>query len=147
MIDGHFEGARRYRRKELFQQSLSYCYNPKLLKFSHGLTRGEYRAARHALVSQKQEIEGCLDDALKRLNLRLDVAMAAPEFLTVLTAATESPFIATLPTWIAKRYASMFGLTVCDVPFNLEVALIAMVWAAHADKNPPLSESGNRFVP
>jgi len=145
MLDDHIidfavgcyaEGTSRYRRKELFQQSLSCCYNPKLLKFPRGLTQREYLAARHALVSQKQEIEGCLDAALKKLDLRLDVAMAAPEFLTVLTAAAESPFIATLPTRIAKRYARMFGLKVCEVPFNLEVAPIAMIWTAHADKEP-----------
>lgn len=145
MLDDHIidfavgcyaEGTSRYRHKELFQQSLSCCYNPKLLKFPGGLKRGEFVAARHALVSQKQEIEGCLDGALKRLNLRLDVAMAAPEFLTVLTAVAQSPFIATLPTRIAKRYASMFGLTVGEVPIDLEVAPIAMIWAAHADKEP-----------
>jgi LysR family transcriptional activator of mexEF-oprN operon len=145
MLDDHIidfavgcfaEGTSRYRRKELFQQSLSCCYNAKLLKLPRGLTREAYLEARHALISQKREIEGCLDDALKKLNLRLDIAMAAPEFLTILTGAAQSPFIATLPTRIAKRYASMFGLTVCNVPFDLEVAPIAMVWAAHADKEP-----------
>ena len=145
MLDDHIidfavgcyaEGTSRYRHKELFEQSLSCCYNPKLLKFANSLTRSEYLAASHALVSQRQEIEGCLDNALKRLDLHLDVAMAAPEFLTVLTAAAQCPFVATLPTRIVKRYASMFGLAVTEVPIDLEVAPIAMVWAAHADKEP-----------
>jgi LysR family transcriptional regulator, mexEF-oprN operon transcriptional activator len=132
----YLEGTSRYRRKEIFKQSLSCCYNPKLLKFPRGLKQAEFFAARHALVSQKQEIEGCLDVALKRLHLRLDVAMAAPEFLTVLTAVAHAPFVATLPTRIVKRYAGLFGLTICEVPIDLEVTPIAMLWAAHADKEP-----------
>lgn len=88
------------------------------------------------MVSQKQEIEGCLDNALKKLDVQLDVAMAAPEFLTVLTAAAEGPLVATLPTRIVKRYARLFGLATCEVPIELEVAPITMVWPAHADKEP-----------
>ncbi len=97
-------------------------------------------------MSQKQEIEGCLDNALKRLDLRLDVAMAAPEFLTVLTAATQAPFIATLPTRIVKRYACLFGLAVCEVPIDLEVARLLWSGPLTQTKNPPLSGSASRFV-
>jgi LysR family transcriptional regulator, mexEF-oprN operon transcriptional activator len=145
MLDDHFidfavgcytEGSSRYRHKELFQQSLSCCYNPKLIKVRGALSSAQYLSTRHALVSQKYEIQGCLDDALRRKGVKLDVAMAAPEFLTVLTAASAAPFIATLPTRIAKRYASIFGLTVCDVPIRLDVSPIAMIWSAHADREP-----------
>jgi LysR family transcriptional regulator, mexEF-oprN operon transcriptional activator len=141
------QGTSRFRRKELFQQSLSCCYNPELLKFPHGLTATDYLEARHALVSQKQEIEGCLDDALRKLNVRLEVAMAAPEFLTILTAVGHTPFLATLPTRIAKRYAQMFSLTVCEVPIDLEVAPIAMVWTAHADKEPAFAWIREQIYP
>lgn len=89
-----------------------------------------------ALISQKQEIEGCLDSALKKLGVRLNVAMAAPELLTVLTAVARAPFVATLPARIVKRYAAMFGLTACEVPLELEVTPFAMLWPVHADKEP-----------
>lgn len=128
--------TKRYRREELFEQSLTCCYNPRFLKVSKALTRKQYLSNKHVLVSQKQEIEGCLDNALKRLEVRLDVVMAAPEFLTVLTAVTGGPFIATVPTRIANRYARLFGLATCAVPIDLVVAPIAMVWAAHADREP-----------
>jgi LysR family transcriptional regulator, mexEF-oprN operon transcriptional activator len=128
------EGTSRYRRKELFQQSLSCCYNPKLLHYPKGLTQEEFVTARHALISQKEQIEGCYGAGLRKLNIQLDVAMAAPEFLTVLTAIAHAPFIATLPTRIATRYAKLFGLAVCDLPIRIDVAPIAMLWAGHADK-------------
>lgn len=145
MLDDHLidfaigcyqEGSGRHKHKVLFQQSLMCCYNKNLVKFKGKLDRTSYLAAKHALISQKQEIEGCLDSALKKLGVRLNVAMAAPEFLTVLTAVARAPFVATLPARIVKRYAAMFGLTACEVPLELQVTPFAMLWPVHADKEP-----------
>ena len=108
----------------------------KLVQFKGKPDRTSYLAAKHALIYQKQEIEGCLDSALKKLGVRLNVAMTAPEFLTVLTAVARAPFVATLPARIVKRYAAMFGLTAYDVPLELEVTPFAMLWPVHADKDP-----------
>jgi DNA-binding transcriptional LysR family regulator len=68
--------------------------------------------------------------------VRLDVSVAAPEFLTILTAVLEAPLIATLPTRIVNRYAGLFGLARKEVPLNLTVSPISMVWAASRDNDP-----------
>lgn len=130
------DGSNRHRRSLLFEQSLMCCYNPGLLDLPHPLDRDLYLTLKHALVSQKDAIEGCIDDALKRANVRLDVSVAAPEFLTVLTAVRETPLIATLPTRIVKRYAGLFGLAMAEVPLDLRVSPISMVWSAATDNDP-----------
>ncbi|MBB2700604.1 LysR family transcriptional regulator [Rhizobium phaseoli] len=130
------DGNNRHRRTLLFEQSLMCCYNPELLDLPETLDRDSYVGLRHALVSQKDAIEGCIDDALKRINVRLDVSVAAPEFLTVLTAVLEAPLIATLPTRIVKRYAGLFGLATAEVPLDLTVSPISMVWSAASDNDP-----------
>ncbi|MBX4911514.1 MULTISPECIES: LysR family transcriptional regulator [Rhizobium] len=130
------DGNNRHRRSLLFEQSLMCCYNPKLLDLPEILDRDSYVGLKHALVSQKDAIEGCIDDALKRINVRLDVSVAAPEFLTVLTAVLEAPLIATLPTRIVKRYAGLFGLAIAEVPLDLAVSPISMVWSAASDNDP-----------
>lgn len=130
------DGSNRHRRRLLFEQSLMCCYNPGLLDLPHPLDRDLYLTLKHALVSQKDAIEGCIDDALKRANVRLDVSVAAPEFLTVLTAVRETPLIATLPTRIVKRYAGLFGLAMAEVPLDLRVSPISMVWSAATDNDP-----------
>ncbi|MDQ0995166.1 LysR family transcriptional activator of mexEF-oprN operon [Phyllobacterium ifriqiyense] len=130
------EGGSRHRRRLLFEQSLMCCYNKDLLPLESPLDRATYLRLQHALVSQKDAIEGCLDTALEKLDVRLDVTMAAPEFLTVLSAVTKTPLVATLPTRIIQRYAKIFGLTESPVPLDLEVSPIAMVWSAHSDREP-----------
>lgn len=130
------DGSNRHRRSLLFEQSLMCCYNPGLLDLPQALDRDLYLTLKHALVSQKDAIEGCIDDALKRANVRLDVSVAAPEFLTVLTAVRETPLIATLPTRIVKRYAGLFGLAMAEVPLDLRVSPISMVWSAATDNDP-----------
>lgn len=130
------DGNNRHRRSLLFEQSLMCCYNPKLLDLPETLDRDRYVGLKHALVSQKDAIEGCIDEALKRISVRLDVSVAAPEFLTVLTAVLEAPLIATLPTRIVKRYAGLFGLAITEVPLDLTVSPISMVWSAASDNDP-----------
>lgn len=130
------ESGSRHRHRLLFEQSLMCCYNKELMPFDSPLDRDTYLRVQHALVSQKDAIEGCLDAALDKLNVKLNVAMAAPEFLTVLTAVMQTPLLATLPTRIIQRYAKIFGLTESPVPLDLEVSPIAMVWSAHSDREP-----------
>lgn len=130
------KGGNRHRRLQLFEQSLTCCYNKKLLPLEGPIDRKTYLEAEHVLVSQKDAIQGCLDEALDRLGVKLNVAMAAPEFLTVLSAARTAPLLATLPTRIVRRFASTFGLTENLVPLELSVKPIAMVWSAHSDREP-----------
>lgn len=132
----YHEGGSRHRHRLLFEQSLMCCYNKNLLVLDGPLDRDTYLRLQHALVSQKDAIEGCLDTALEKLNVKLNVAMAAPEFLTILSAVTKTPLVATLPTRIVQRYAKIFGLTESPVPLDLDVSPIAMVWSAHSDREP-----------
>jgi DNA-binding transcriptional LysR family regulator len=129
-------GNNRHRHRQLFEQSLMCCYNNDLLDLDGPVDRKTYLNAEHVLVSQKDAIEGCLDDALDKLGVKLNVAMAAPEFLTVLAAARMAPLLATLPTRIIRRFSSTFGLTESPVPLDLTVNPIAMVWSAHSDREP-----------
>jgi LysR family transcriptional regulator, mexEF-oprN operon transcriptional activator len=128
------ESHSRFRSKELFGQSLMCCYNPKLLRFPRGLRLKDYTAARHALVSQSDGLEGCLDQVLKLHDLRIDVAVAAPEFLSILAAVARAPFLATLPAWIVNRFAGLFGLETCEAPFEHQLPPVVMLWPSHVDK-------------
>ncbi|AFK63923.1 LysR family transcriptional regulator [Advenella kashmirensis WT001] len=98
------DGAERHRRKLLFEQSLTCCFNPKLLDLTVPISQSAYLAQRHALVSQNASIRGCLEYAMRTANVEVDVVMAAPEFLTVLSTVMSTPVITTLPTRIANCY-------------------------------------------
>ncbi|MCC8395615.1 LysR family transcriptional regulator [Paraburkholderia sp. MMS20-SJTR3] len=130
------EGAERHRWKLLFEQSLMCCFNPALLDLALPISRSAYLAQKHAMVSQNASIRGCLEDAVRAAGVELDMAMAAPEFLTVLSTVMHAPVIATLPSRIVSRYAPLMGLVASPVPFDFAVTPISMVWAAHSDRDP-----------
>jgi LysR family transcriptional regulator, mexEF-oprN operon transcriptional activator len=76
-------------------------------------------------VTLKDDLRGCLADALLRANAELNVVVAS-----------EAPVLATLPSRMAQRYAPGFGLTVSPIPLKMQVAPVAMVWSARADREP-----------
>ncbi|WP_042338449.1 LysR substrate-binding domain-containing protein [Paraburkholderia ferrariae] len=131
------DGGERHRRRLLFEQSLMCCFNPRLLNLRVPIRRNVYLAQRHALVSQNASIRGCLDAALRAAGVELEVAMAAPEFLTVLGTVRHAPVLGTLPSRVIRRYAPLMGLASSPVPLDLTVTPISMVWTAHSDKDPP----------
>lgn len=130
------DGTERHRRALLFEQSLMCCFNARLLDLPVPIGRDLYLAQRHALVSQNASIRGCLEDALRAVGVELDVAMAAPEFLTVLSTVMHAPVIATLPSRIIRRYAPLMGLTSSPIPLDLSVTPVSMIWATHSDRDP-----------
>jgi LysR family transcriptional regulator, mexEF-oprN operon transcriptional activator len=71
-----------------------------------------------------------------RCNEELNVVTASSNFLAVLSTASQAPVLATLPSRMAQRYAPGFGLTVSPVPLKMQVAPVAMVWSARADREP-----------
>jgi LysR family transcriptional regulator, mexEF-oprN operon transcriptional activator len=129
-------GASRYRGRHLFEQTLSCCFNPKLLDLSVPIGLEAYVSLGHALVTLRDDLRGCLADALLRSNAELNVVVASSNFLTVLSIASQAPVLATLPSRMAQRYAPGFGLTVSPVPLEMQVAPVAMVWSARADREP-----------
>jgi DNA-binding transcriptional LysR family regulator len=134
---GCFEpGAARYRGKYLFEQSLACCFNPKLLDLSVPINLKAYVSLGHALVTLRDDLRGCLADALLRCNAELNIVVASSNFLAVLSTASQAPVIATLPSKMAHRYAPGFGLTVSPVPLKMQVAPVAMVWSARAEREP-----------
>jgi LysR family transcriptional activator of mexEF-oprN operon len=126
-------GARRHCGIHLFEQSLSCCFNPHLLALSTPVSIKDYVRTSHVLVTLTDRLQGCLSEALARIDTELNVVMAASDFLSVLSAAAQAPVLATLPTRMARRYAPTFGLNVTSVPLELRVPAVSMVWSKQAN--------------
>ncbi|HET8728105.1 MAG TPA: LysR family transcriptional regulator [Alphaproteobacteria bacterium] len=128
--------ASRYASEVLFEAEVMCCFNPDLLPFSAPIDRDTYLGARHAVVSQTDSLHGCVKEALDRLGAELDVVMAAPDFLTVLSAAKRAPLLATISARVARRYAPLLGLAASPVPLSLTFPPVTMVWPTHTDRDP-----------
>ena len=131
----------------LFEQSLACCFNPDLVQPGLPLTAADYIAHPHALMTLKDDIQGCLSEALARAGKALHVVLAASDFLTVLATAAEAPVIATLPARMAARYAPRFGLTVAEIPLDLRLPSVALVWSMQNDRDPALAWLRAQVVP
>ena len=119
----------------LFNSEVACCFNPNLLKLSRPLSREDYLASRHAVLSQTGNVAGCVGDALQGLGINLNVVMAAPDFMPLLAAARNAPIIATVPCRIATQYAPLFGLSFCQMPIEVGFPPVTMNWAVWTDKD------------
>ena len=136
---GCFDGqGTRYCHHLLYENALSCVFSPSLLALPTPLSRSDYLRHPHALVTLSEDLQGCLSEALERIEHSLNVAIASADFLSVLGTVTSAPLIATLPTRIAQHYASHFGLTVQPIPLALDMPSVSLLWTAPMDKDPAI---------
>lgn len=128
----------RYRSVHLFEQRLVCCYKPEHFNASAPLTLTRYLSARHAVVSQRDGMQGCLGSQLSAAGYEVNAVVAVPDYLTALAAVAAGPLILTLPHPIASRYASMFGLTISPAPVVLELPSVSMTWSTSTEGDPSL---------
>ncbi|MDE7548785.1 LysR substrate-binding domain-containing protein [Acetobacter fabarum] len=129
-------GLERHCGMPLYEQSLVCCFNPDLIDPDVQITVERYLALPHVLMTLKDDIQGCLSEALGQIGQKLNVVLAVSDFLTALATAAAAPVLATLPSRIAHQHASHFGLVLRPVPLDLRIPAISMVWSARSDRDP-----------
>ena len=119
----------------LFDAEVACCFNPDILDLPLPLSRAQYLASRHAVLSQTEDVAGCVGVALQAMGIELDVVLAAPDFMPLLATARNSAVIATVPCRIANQYAPLFGLSYCPMPIDVAFSPVTMNWAVWTDKD------------
>jgi DNA-binding transcriptional LysR family regulator len=119
----------------LFNSQVACCFSPSLTGLSGPLSRDQYLASRHAVLSQSENVAGCVGVALQGIGIDLDVVLAAPDFMPLLAAARNTALIATVPCRIASQYAPLFGLASCPMPIDINFPPVTMNWAIWTDKD------------
>jgi LysR family transcriptional activator of mexEF-oprN operon len=130
-----YSRATRQVSEVLYEADVQCCYNPALLSLGVPVSLEDYLTADHAVISQSENLHGCVEDALEFAGADLNVVAAGPDFMSVLSTAKASPVIATISARIARRYASLMGLVISPVPLDLRFPPVTLVWPAHADKD------------
>ncbi|WP_320198467.1 LysR family transcriptional regulator [Agrobacterium sp. rho-13.3] len=125
----------RHHCEPLYQSSVLCCFNPHLLKLPNPMGLDAYMSGQHAVISQTDSLHGCVKDALDHIGADLEVVAAAPDFMSVLATARQSPVIATVSSRIALRYGPLLGLEVSPVPLKLSFPPVAMVWPLQTDSD------------
>ena len=96
----------------------------------------QYVGARHVLVSQDGDLVGLVDHALAAKQLARRVIAAVPYFLTALATVAQSDAIVTMPTSVARAYASQFQLRLFPCPVSVRPLQVSLLVARHMAGDP-----------
>lgn len=123
------------RSTPLYEETHLCCFNPHLVALQAPLGLDDYTAYPHALMSLKDSLAGCLEDALARAGARLNTIAAAPHLVALLAMVAAAPLLATLPARIIQAYAPVFGLAVSPVPLELGTFPVFLLRHARTDRD------------
>ena len=90
----------------------------------------------HVLFSPEGKLAAMGDAALAKVGKARRVSVTLPVFSGVCRAVSESDLIALVPSQLATKMASGFGLKVFSTPFPIPPALIIAIWHRRSDQNP-----------
>ena len=133
---GGYGGGERHGALTLFEPALACCFNPLLLPLTIPVDEAAYLSTPHAVTTLRDELQGCIADALRRAGATLDTVVASSDFLSVLAVAEAAPILATLPAQLARRHAPRFGLVVSPIPLSLATTPITLLWSRRVDRDP-----------
>ena len=108
-------------------------YHPLLSK-SQSLET--FLEAKHLIVSPKGDLTGIVDEQLQHMGLTRKISAGVPLFFPALATLSESDLIATMPSRIAKKYATSFGLETWAAPLEIRTFDVSVVHHRRDEKNP-----------
>lgn len=120
------------RSTSLFSQSLSCVVRSGHPRLGPGMALEDYVAARHVLFGSPfapvSTLEAALDEALARLGHQRRLAMRVSSVLLTPYVVAQTTLAATLPTWLARHYATMLPIELLALPLELRDIDSRMVW-------------------
>src|SRR3954451_24813614 len=90
----------------------------------------------HVLTSLRPGERGVVDDALEKLGLRRTVVLTTPRFLAVPFLVARAPVVVTVPSRIARLFATELGLSLSPPPVELQEIAVSLLWHASYDHDP-----------
>ncbi len=123
------------RSTPLYRETHLCCFNPHLVALEAPLGLDDYTKHPHALMSLKDSLAGCLEDALARAGARLNMVAAAPHHIALLSMVASAPLLATLPARIVRAYATLFSLAISPIPLELGTFPVFLLRHARTDRD------------
>nr|WP_314266627.1 LysR family transcriptional regulator [uncultured Moellerella sp.] len=91
----------------------------------------------HISVSRRGRTQGPIDDALRDLGLKRNVALTLPGFHSAMMLTMKSDYILPLPRHVLKAVSCInLPLVEIDLPLELEPVFIVQAWHPRLDRDP-----------
>ena len=92
------------------------------------LTREDFISLRHVKVVDSAGSQAEIEDALKKLHIRRQVAATASNFMSAASIVAQSAWIAVLPIGPATRAASRLPLDILPLPMDVPKIPLTLLW-------------------
>lgn len=136
-----------FKRRVLANESFVTVARKKHPKLRGGLTLRKFVELDHLLVSPVGDLDGPVDDALRRVGKTRRVTAALPQFLAALATAAASDVLVTVPKGLAKAYAPTFGLSIHETPLAMPGYEMAAVQGPLSARDPAVDWLVNNLLP
>jgi DNA-binding transcriptional LysR family regulator len=136
-----------FKRRVLAKERFVTVARKKHPKLRGGLTLRTFVELDHLLVSPVGDLDGPVDEALRRIGKTRHVVAALPQFLAALATAAASDVLLTVPKGLAKAYAPVFGLAIYEPPIAMPGYEMAAVQGPLSARDPAVDWLVNNLLP
>jgi DNA-binding transcriptional LysR family regulator len=125
-----------------FQQALFSQKYVCLMRKTHPLAKPEkmnlesFSDAQHVQVLATGTGHGRVDDALEKQNVRRNVRLTVPHFVSLGDVLKHSNLIATVPYRFAQRILKPFDLAMLELPIDIDESGIHQFWHGRLHRDP-----------
>lgn len=104
--------------------------------FERPITLEAFMAAKHALLSHRDDGKGIVDTVLAAEGLTRDVAVSVSNFAALPPLVVETNLIAALPRLLAAKADSELPVRMFELPFDVPTVQLKLIWGRGADRSP-----------
>lgn len=120
------------RKTTLFNESYSCLLSAAHPTIKDSLTLDEYVAANHVVVAPFTG-HHLVEDAMSEMGLSRKIVLRVPHFTSLFSSIATTDLVLTLPTRVAKSFASEGRMRVLPLPFQLPPFEVNMYWYPQAE--------------
>jgi len=122
------------RRQTLFHGRFVCLFDPRRARLPRRLTKHDYFAREHVVVSYNGDLRGIVEDMLHE---QRRVRCSVSSFSLVGAVVSGSALLATVPMVVARHTLELYPeLETRTLPFALEGTAMEMLWPAAGDQDP-----------
>ena len=128
----------RFRWRSLGMADFSVLYCPRQIPRTGSISLQDYLDYPHLLTSFNGDLSGVLDDVLEEAGMKRRVVLSTAQFLVMPFYLQAAPYLATMPTNVARFFAAQYGLVCCDLPIETAAFEVGLIWHSRAEGDPAL---------
>lgn len=136
---GEHRPSDQIKSQRVFWDDFVCVADPTCVDLTDGLSKSDYRKARHNSVSLGPGIKTIVEWGWLSASLELNVVAVAPSFSAQIFMLPGTPIVATAQRRLAESLAPRLNLQIVECPLALPKLHERLMWHARSDNSPAMS--------